>query len=67
MARRLFDFKCDSGHVTERFVDVDTRSIHCVDCDCIAFRQIRAPLIPVGVLGAYWASDRAKKQAKENS
>lgn len=65
MTRRLFDFKCDNGHVTERFIDDSITTLSCASCGCYADRQISAPLIPIGVLGTYWATDRAKKQAKE--
>ena len=27
--RRIFDFKCPDGHVTERLIDVDLRRIRC--------------------------------------
>lgn len=67
MPRRLFDFKCKSNHVTEKYIDVDTHFIHCPSCGNSAARQVSAPLIPVGVMGTHWAADRAKKQAKEKS
>lgn len=67
MPRRLFDFKCDFGHVTEKYIDVNTLSIHCLTCGYVAGRQVSAPTLPVGVLGPNWASDRAKKQAKESN
>lgn len=67
MPRRLFDFKCDSGHVFEKYIDAAFTRISCPSCGCVARRQVSAPTIPVGVMGPYWASDRAKKQAKEKS
>lgn len=67
MARRLFDFKCDSGHVFEKYTDVNTRTLHCPSCGDYSERQMSAPTIPLDVLGPNWASDRAKKQAKEKS
>lgn len=65
MARRLFDFKCSNNHIIEKFIDVSIFSVPCPACGDNARRQVGAPLLPMGVLGPYWAHDRAIKQAKE--
>jgi len=38
----LFDFKCDSDHVTEKLVKSDTTDIECPVCGNKALRQISA-------------------------
>jgi len=38
----LFDFKCDSNHVTEKLVKSDTTDIECPVCGNKALRQISA-------------------------
>jgi hypothetical protein len=41
--RRLFDFKCDNGHVNEKFVDTETNEVQCPDCELKA-RKIVTPV-----------------------
>ena len=41
--RRLFDFKCDNGHVNEKFVDIETNEVQCPDCELKA-RKIVTPV-----------------------
>ena len=41
--RRLFDFKCDNGHVNEKFVDTETTEVQCPDCELKA-RKIVTPV-----------------------
>lgn len=67
MTRRLFEFKCDESHVTEKYIDDNVFDIHCPACGNSAGRQINAALVPRGVMGVHWALDRAKKQAKEKA
>jgi len=38
----LFDFKCDSNHVTEKLVKSDATDIECPVCGNKALRQISA-------------------------
>jgi len=38
----LFDFKCDSDHITEKLVKSDTTDIECPVCGNKALRQISA-------------------------
>jgi hypothetical protein len=45
MARRLFDFKCIKGHITESFVDENIREVKCSCCTESALRVIS----PVGI------------------
>ena len=65
MPHRIYDFKCSNNHTFERYTDASNLILLCADCGTNANRQLSAPLIPVGVMGAYWAADRAKKQLKE--
>ena len=32
MPRRMFDFKCEEGHTTERFIDTTIESVECEVC-----------------------------------
>ncbi len=41
--RRLFDFKCDNGHVNEFFRDVEVEEVDCPDCELKA-RKIVTPV-----------------------
>lgn len=45
MPRRMFDFECKNSHVTEAFVDLNTKEIQCSECDEIATRI----LSPTGI------------------
>lgn len=52
--RRIFDFQCDEGHNTERYIDSETRTINCPVCGKPAVRQIAAAnFILEGVTGDF--------------
>jgi hypothetical protein len=38
--RRIFDFRCADGHVTERYIDDSIKEIVCPQCDAEAVRKI---------------------------
>ena len=40
MTRRLFDFKCPDGHITEHFIDSEEKETKCTECDSKAKRII---------------------------
>ncbi len=75
--RRMFDFFCDNGHVTERLVDDSVGSIICPKCGKDAVKAVSAPTIKLeGFTGAFpdaydrWARVRAEKlqqEKKQNS
>lgn len=75
--RRMFDFFCDNGHVTERLVDDSVGSITCPECGKDAVKAVSAPTIKLeGFTGAFpdaydrWARVRAEKlqqEKKQNS
>lgn len=43
--RRIFDFQCAKGHVTEKFVDDSVTVVQCPHCGNDASRLISAPRI----------------------
>jgi DNA-directed RNA polymerase subunit RPC12/RpoP len=47
MPRLLFEFKCGAGHVTDNFVDTETRSIKCPVCGSPASKLISKPRLPI--------------------
>ena len=72
MPRRLFDFRCDSGHEQEMLVDYETTSVTCAMCGSAAHRQLSAPRINLEPYsGIYpsatskWEKRRAEKLAQE--
>ena len=36
----LYDFKCEAGHTSERFVSSDTKEIDCLECGLPAVKQL---------------------------
>lgn len=72
MPRRMFDFECKNSHITEAFVDVDTKEVQCGECDGKATRIISPTTISLDPLsGLYpsatskWSKMRAEKLALE--
>jgi hypothetical protein len=72
MPRRLFDFECKNSHITEAFVDLDTKEVQCGECGEKATRIIspsRVYLDPISgdfpVATARWARMRSEKIALE--
>lgn len=73
--RRMYDFKCSEGHLTEGFVDYETTQIHC-ECGNVADRIISPVRISLDgtdptFVGAYdkWARTREQQkkiEAKRN-
>jgi len=76
MGRRLYDFKCDAGHITEGYVGYETTTISC-DCGSVANRIISPVRISLdgtdpNFVAAYdrWAKrheDKQKQEAKKNA
>lgn len=72
MPRRMFDFECKNSHITESFVDVETRDVQCGECGEVATRIISPATISLdpcsgSFLGATakWSRMRAEKLALE--
>ena len=70
--RIILEFKCEEGHVNERFVEDDCTHILCLDCDKIAKRivsAVRSKLDPISgdFMGAtrQWAKNREQKLQQE--
>jgi len=68
MSRRLFDFRCSTGHVFEAFVESDVRLRYCTQCKTIAQRQIAAPHIVLdGISGDFpTAADKWEKRRESH-
>lgn len=72
MSRRLFEFRCENSHITERFVDETVKSVECSECNTPAEKILSACgiyLEPFSGLhpSAYdrWDRVRAEKLAQE--
>ena len=72
MPRRMYDFKCKDSHVTESFVDVETKEVQCSVCDGTATRILTPPRIYLDPISGdhpsatlKWARQRAEKLAVE--
>ena len=70
--RIILEFKCEEGHVNERFVEDDCTHIPCLDCDKIAKRivsAVRSKLDPISgdFRGAtrQWEKNREQKLQQE--
>lgn len=66
--RRMFEFVCSNGHLTEKFIDDDARVISCPLCGEQSVRLISTPRINLeGFTGAFpgaadkWLRIRAEK------
>ena len=52
--RRMFEFVCPDGHLTEKFIDDDARHISCPRCGEQSVRLISTPRINLeGFTGAF--------------
>ena len=52
--RRIFEFKCVKGHVIEKFVGDEVRTVECPHCHNDASRIISSPRISLeGITGAF--------------
>lgn len=72
MPRRMFEFSCKNSHITESFVDVDTKEVQCGECGEVATRilsSFRLGLDPISgdfpSATARWSKMRAEKLALE--
>lgn len=65
---RVFDFQCPNDHITEAFVNSDTREINCSVCGQTATRLVSTPRVSLeGTTGDFpgaamqWERKRAEK------
>jgi hypothetical protein len=69
---RVFDFLCPNDHLSEAFVNSDTREINCPVCGQTAMRQMSTPRVSLeGTTGDFpgaamqWERKRAQKLKAE--
>jgi len=69
---RLFEFRCDDGHISEQLVSDTLRVSPCRECGKAANRIMSAPRVNLeGITGAFpgaydrWARVRAEKLSQE--
>jgi len=65
--KRMFEFRCGEGHLTEQYIDEEVKHIDCPSCECISLRIISSPRISLeGVTGDFpTAADAWAKKHEE--
>lgn len=70
--KRIYEFACSEGHISEAYVDSEYRTIRCRTCDNTATRIVSKPLVKLeGVTGSFpgayhkWERKRNEKIAQE--
>ena len=70
--RAIYEYRCEHGHTTERYIDSECTHILCLYCDKIAKRivsAVRSKLDPISgdFMGAtrQWERNRAQKLQQE--
>jgi hypothetical protein len=65
----LFDFKCENGHTSERFVSSDTKEVDCNECGLLAVKQLSSfgtwTEKHNGIMSDNWAKKREQKMAND--
>ena len=65
--RRIFDFQCAKGHITEKYVDDAVKVIQCPHCANDASRLISAPRISLeGITGDFPGAAMAWEKRRES-
>ena len=66
--RRMYEFKCRQGHITEKYIDESIKTVSCVECEQDAFRIVsnqstifRINGFPSGIDGDAWVRKRQEK------
>ncbi len=72
--RRIYEFKCRQGHVTEKYIDESIRNVQCSVCEQDAIRIVSNQSsifmidgFPSGIDGDAWVRKRQEKARKEAS
>jgi hypothetical protein len=67
MSKRMFEFRCGEGHITEEYIDSEVNAIECPVCQCMSLRIISAPRIALeGITGDFpTAADAWAKKHEE--
>ena len=65
----LYDFKCEAGHTSERFVSSDTKEVDCLECGLPAVKQLSSfgtwTEKHNGTSSNNWVKKREQKMANE--
>jgi hypothetical protein len=65
----LFDFKCENGHTSERFVSSDTKEVDCNECGLLAVKQLSSfgtwTEKHNGISSDNWVKKREQKMAND--
>lgn len=65
----LFDFKCEAGHTSERFVSSDTKELDCNECGLLAVKQLSSfgtwTEKHNGITSDNWVKKREQKMAND--
>lgn len=65
--RRIFDFQCAKGHITEKYVDDAVKVIQCPHCANDASRLISSPRISLeGITGDFPGAAMAWEKRRES-
>ena len=60
----MFDFRCEDGHITERFVSYEVTECVCDVCSKSALKQLSAPTIYLEPFSGLHPSATSKWEAK---
>jgi len=54
MTKRIYEFVCAEGHITEAYIDSELRTTTCKECDQAAIRIVSRPMVKLeGVTGDF--------------
>ena len=72
MPKRIYEFVCGNDHITEAYIDSETRTTNCKVCDQSAIRIVSKPMVILeGVTGDFpgaamqWERKRNEKIKQE--
>ena len=72
MTKRIYEFVCAEGHITEAYIDSEIRTTKCKVCDESAIRIVSKPMVKLeGVTGDFpgaamsWERKRNEKMAAD--
>ena len=72
MTKRIYEFVCEDGHLTEAYIDSECRTTNCKVCDQPAHRIVSKPMVKLeGVTGDFpgaamqWERKRNEKMAAD--
>lgn len=67
MPKRIFEFECPEGHISEHLVDSEVRLWTCPVCSKVSARTVSAPQVKLeGITGSFpGAYDRWERVRKE--